>query len=558
MFKNLLNRQLPKPDVFSLLFFVSLFSVGLFHDYISCIASVVLSVALIIYAIRNKKLVIYINLITISAFVAVLFYGLSCFWAVDSGMAFIGFLKNFPILLFLLCFMQNKQSKDTMFAWLPYVMTVMTVLSALFAQIPFTSSFFTVASRLSGFFQYPNTFAIILLVTSLVLISKEKLDIVDWLMLAVFMFGIMYSGSRTVFVLTIVSIPLCMLFTKKKAARLALLGVTGLFAVIVVVALIFSFDRFLSISLNSSALLGRLLYWQDALKLIIKHPFGMGYMGYYYVQQTIQTGLYSVMYTHNELLQFMVDIGWVPAILIFASVIRPVFSKKCNPYMRLALVMFILHSLFDFDLQFVALLVLMLLFTDFTEGKKYTLRGATLPVVVLSSLSVVFCYFSVVLTLFACSKTEAVNKLYPWHTQNQIARLSLTTKTDELDVIADKIIKQNDYVSVAYSAKARYAFSKGDITSLIKHKNKAIELAPFQYQEYEEYCYMLMHSISLYENAKDENSVEFCKNELLRTNDKLHSLRKKLSKLGSKIIDIPNTKLPDDINNYISEIEKSR
>ena len=75
------------------------------------------------------------------------------------------------------------------------------------------------------------------------------------------------------------------------------------------------------------------------------------------------------MYAHNELVQFLLDIGWVPALTLFAAVIKPVFSKKYNPYLRIAVIVFILHSLFDFNLQYISVLVLLFMFTDITGGK---------------------------------------------------------------------------------------------------------------------------------------------------------------------------------------------
>ena len=555
-------KKLTKPDVFTILFFLSLTCVGLFHDFASCIASVVLLVTLAVYGIITKRLTFYVNLTSVAVTVFVLSYGVTCLWAIDSGMAFIGFLKFFSVLLFLVCFMQNGKSKNAVFEWLPYIMAGMTVISAVCSFIPFLSRYFTVNGRLAGFIQYPNTFALLLLVSALVVISKERLDFVDWVMLAVFLFGIFYSGSRTVFVLTVIGVILCLFCTKKKSVRIALASVIGLFAVLAVFSVIFlknteAFDRFMSISFESSTFLGRLLYWRDSAGLVLKHPFGLGFMGYYYIQQSVQTGMYSVTYAHNELIQFMLDVGWVPGLLLFGAVVKPIFSKNINPYLRVALITFILHSLFDFNLQYLSVLVLLLLFTDITGGKKYEFKNKKVSLIVISSaLSLVFVYFSVVLMLYNFGKTEVVHSLYPAHTQNEIARLGNCEDTAELDVIADGILKRNEYLPIAYSAKARHAFANGDITSLIQYKTKVFEIAPFQYEEYEEYCYMLIHSISLYENAGDEDSAEYCKNELTCVYDVLCSLEKRLSGLGRKIQDIPRTQLPDDVREYILNLKK--
>ena len=73
------------------------------------------------------------------------------------------------------------------------------------------------------------------------------------------------------------------------------------------------FRRVLSLSFTESTFVGRFLYYMDALPQILRRPFGMGYMGYYYDQLSVQTGVYSVMYLHNDLFQLVLDTGWIPA-----------------------------------------------------------------------------------------------------------------------------------------------------------------------------------------------------------------------------------------------------
>ena len=53
--------------------------------------------------------------------------------------------------------------------------------------------------------------------------------------------------------------------------------------------------------------------------------------------------------------------------------------------------------------------------------------------------------------------------------------------------ISDKIIEDNSKVAVAYSARAQVYFAEGDMEGYIKNKLIAIQLAPYQYEEYEDY-----------------------------------------------------------------------
>ena len=74
-------------------------------------------------------------------------------------------------------------------------------------------------------------------------------------------------------------------------------------------------QRLLRLTLNSSTLNGRILYWYDAVKMIVKNPLGLGYMGYFFMQPQFQTGNYVTKYVHNDILQLVLDAGIVVAVL---------------------------------------------------------------------------------------------------------------------------------------------------------------------------------------------------------------------------------------------------
>ena len=152
--------------------------------------------------------------------------------------------------------------------------------------------------------------------------------------------GIYLSGSRTVMVMTIV-VFFMLLILKKELRKYSILCVGGF--VILAAVLTFGgygkgiYDRLLSMGGNASTFWGRLLYDRDAIKMIVTHPFGMGYYGYYFVQQEMQTGVYSVVSVHNEFLQIMLDIGIVPALLIYGAVIRSLLSENTSERDRVIL-----------------------------------------------------------------------------------------------------------------------------------------------------------------------------------------------------------------------------
>ena len=550
--KEIIRKQKSDSSCFAegIVAFCLLF-IGAFHEYISCIAAVAIIAWLGYQSVHSKGLTFYLNLTSVSILCAVALYGVSAFWAVDSGMALIGFAKYLPVLLYLLVLMQTENTNEIL-AHIPLIAAGMTLVSAIGMQIQALENYFSVAGRLSGFFQYPNTFAVFVLVAELLVFSKEKLRIFDFAIMAILLFGIFYSGSRTVFALAIVANIVLIFTAKSRKAKWFVAAVMAGFIAIAAVYTIVAGDggalgRFLTISLSESTFVGRILYFKDALPLILKHPFGLGYMGYYYIQQSVQTGVYSVMFAHNDFLQLMLDVGWLPALLFVAAVARCIFAGKKPFYKRLILAVIVSHACFDFDLQFIGFFMLLLLFTDCKEGKKYRLQKCGGIYVAGISSALLCVYLGISLGLSHFGNYTAAFSIYPLDTRAETELLIAETDKGKSYKLADDIIRRNQYVTVAYSVKARQAYAKGDFKSLIQRKNKIFEKAPFAYDEYQEYCYMLITGYELYNEAGDTASAKVCMDELKSTVAKVHSIENKLSNLGKKIKDQPVNRLPDDI-----------
>ena len=539
---------------------LSLVLSGGFNEYVGCVLSAIISVLLIVKIAQNRNLVVNINITSLSIAVITLLYLISCFYAIDSGMAFVGFLKFLPVLLYMLLLMQDKGIKEHLIALLPYVALALGVLSLVLVFIPATRDYFTVSDRLAGFFQYPNTFALVLLVGELTALSKEKLKPIDIISALLLIILLLFTGSRAVFILAVFSNVLIIFFRKGKKVKILLGIVVAVLAVAVLLMLpLFNnseiFSRYFTISFTESTFVGRLLYYFDAFPLILRHPFGLGYMGYYYVQQSIQTGVYSVMFIHNDFLQLLLDVGWIPCLLFVVGIIKSFFRKGNSAGKRIILLTVFLHCLFDFDLQFISMFFILLLFLNYNDGKQLELKKGAVFVFSFVITGLLSLYFAVALGLAHFGFNQAADSMFPGNTQNKVDLLIAEDDIVTQNEIADRIISQNEYVQIAYSAKARYAFSQGDFESLISYKNKIFQIAPFSYDEYEDYCYMLIQGIQLYKQAGDEYSTEVCEQQLLKTADRLDRLDDKLSNLGRKIVDQPKTDLPDDIVKYINSLE---
>ena len=83
----------------SVIVYLSLLCVGVFHEYLSCALSIVLLVWLAVHACRNRSLTVSVNATSVMLAVLVVGYAVSSLWAIDGGTAVFGFFKFLPVLL---------------------------------------------------------------------------------------------------------------------------------------------------------------------------------------------------------------------------------------------------------------------------------------------------------------------------------------------------------------------------------------------------------------------------------------------------------------------------
>lgn len=549
----------------------SLLAAGGFHEYLACILSAAMLAWLAVRALRAGRAAgprrgasdgvpLYGNLTAAAVLAIALFYALSAFWAVDSGTAVIGFLKFLPAPLYLLVLQQSPGAAEGIRTRLPYTAAALALLAAAGMSIPALSGFFSVAGRLAGTFQYPNTFALFLLAAELLLASRVRRRAWDWAVLAVLAGGILYTGSRAVFVLAVVSNTALLLRVKNRRVRWGVLAGLALAAAGAGVYAAAGggglLRRLVSLSLSESTFVGRLLYARDALPLILRRPFGLGYLGYAWVQGGVQTGVYTVQYVHNDFLQLLLDVGWIPAILAAAAVLKALFGGKKPFAVRLILAVLAAHACFDFDLQFTAMIFVWLLFLDTDTGRRIPLRRGAPKRAAACLLSAAVClYGGTALALSRFGGWEAAHALYPWNTANELYRLAAAPDAAQAAGIADGILRRNPSVSAAYSAKARYAYTQGDFSEVIRQGRQAIAAAPLAYAPYEAYAGMLANGIRLYERAGRAADARLCRQELAAVAAAVHTADRRLSWLGGRIRDRPPTRLPAEIEALLEPSE---
>ena len=542
--------------------FLTPFAFGLYYEFTACLAGVFLCGYSLVVLYKRRELMLRIGVESAAVALIVFGYLFTAFWAVDRGMAWTGFLKFFPLLPFWYIWTQlNSDQRRAMFSSIPLSGITMTLISYPARWIDAMEPQFFSAGRLGGFFQYSNSFALFLLLGVIVLAFDHHRM---WLRLsgmAVLLFGILATGSRTVFFVLIAVVLILGIGNKK--IRWPLIGITvGLIAVSVLIAAVTgntqTVGRFLTASLSSSTLVGRFLYYWDALPVIAGHPFGLGYLGYYYMQPEFQTGVYVVRYIHNDYLQLLLDVGWIPALGFIVALARSFFSKKNDFFRRMMMFAVGAHIFFDFDLQFLSIFFVLLMTFDCESGveKRLPLRRAAKWICtgVLCVLSAALLYFGHALFTAYRGNHERALELYPVYTESQVVLLAEASTPKRAEILADQILSQNPYVPLAYDAKALVSATRGDYAAMIWNKDRAIGIARYTAYEYEDYYHLLRRALEDCEQRGDEEQAARCREKLRALPQIMREVQESSSSLAWKIDDRPDLTLPEEALDYIDRL----
>ena len=539
--------------------------VGGFHVITSCFADVYLT-SLILFIQKKRRYInqiLFINVVSASVFLITTSYLLTVLWAIDKGMAFWGFLKFSPVLPFSYITMNlEPEDKRCVLKVIPLSGAFMTIVSYLLHLIPDFKKYFTVAGRLSGFFQYPNSFAAFLICGIVIIAYYYKKLFPKILLLSILIFGVFESGSRIAFAIMILGIFVLIISIKDKKISIAitlilLMGIGASLIYVHVTNNYYTIGRFLTSSVNESTLVGRILYYKDALPIILKHPFGLGYLGYSYIIGASQTGVYSVVFVHNELLQFLLDIGWIPVLVFLVALLKTLFSKRIDFCQKLVLSLLCTHALLDFDFQYISLLFVLLLTLDFRYGYEVELKSKLSKALCVASIVFVSCfYFGLVDLLTLVNANDIAIRLYPVHTNAEIILLTESKSAEQQSSIAKDIIKRNEHISLAYAAMANYDFSLGNIEDFIANKKKSIELSPYDIEAYNDFAGKLIIAYSLYKQGGDSISADYCLKQVINLENELLEVKSRTSALAWKINDLPRLELSAEIKDFIKKTEE--
>lgn len=540
--------------------FITPFLFGLYFEFASYFAQIIILVILLIKLCKAKKCKIYLNFEAIALAVISAGYLFTCIYAIDKGMAILGFLKFTIPLTFGVLLMQYKQEETIdMMKLIPVSGVIMVIVSLLFKYIPFLPDVFYLPNgRMMGFLQYANTFALLLLIGIIysVYCIKDKKKVIIYNI--ILLIGIMISGCRTVMVLTFLNYIIAII--KKKELRiyfiaLVLTAVAGTITYVLITGNLNTIGRYLTISVASRSLQERLLYYKDAIPLILKYPFGMGYMGYSYIQPQIQTAIYQASYVHNDYLQLILDIGIIPTIIFGVAMAKSIISKNNSKSLKLILVAIALHILLDFDLQFLIIFLILVISLDIWSGKEFEFEVSKMAVISANSIFIViYLYFALTTFFHYIEKDELATKMYPIYTEANIQIADKYMEKEDLinaNKIASKILKTNKELGMAHNIKAYYYLNNNNWNLMAQSKKRHLEINKYDISEYEDYVLMLSQAIEYYtQNDEMEKAMEYIK-QVVEIPSIIEQVKGSTQSIAYELKEIPNFELSENVQKYI-------
>ena len=553
-------RKFRNPSI--LFLFISSFAVGMFHEPAAIICGIVLSLFLFLKQ-RKKKWRVHVSAMMIFMFIFSLSFLFVSLWSVDTYYSILGFLKFFPLFLFYLHIstQEDFNAHDTLI-FVPYSAVIMSVISFVFSRFAFSSYLFSADGRISGFFQYPNTFALFLIIGILVLANRKDLSFIHLLMMAVMIFGIFMSGSRTGFVVFILTLISLFFTSKNKTVKIAAIVITAILLLaagiyVIVTGKHGALARFLTISDSSSTFKGRLLYIKDAFHYVLKHPFGNGYMGYYFAQGSFQTGRYATAFVHNELLQIALDVGWLPALACVFFFIKSLIKREKPLLLKIIAGAIFLHSMLDFNLQFLTIDFILLICLYDAGVEKAIQPSKAKKVLGCGILGIIICmglYFGASSLCFLFSKYDVAATICPHNTMAQIQRLKEGQDVVKNNETADIILENNQTISNAYYAKAAFAYRFGDLDKFMENSEQAIRCNRYNANYYESYCTSLIQAYHNFEKQGDEKNRLHCLSALTMLHKKMQLLKSQTDKLAYAFPEKPDIELSQKTQQQLQSI----
>ncbi len=410
---------------------------------------------------------------------------IACFTGVSGGMAFVGVLRVVVWCLFCmyLC-TYNYMEKQYVLKIVSYEGAGLALLTIILYFNDIRQGVVDANGRIDGLFEYANTWALFLLVCLITLATKKPCCLVDWVSIAVLVAGIYFSGSRGIFLLLLPLMFVYGLWHLWRFRRLSvvILGVIGLIALGLIVNYLTQgmvLSRIQAISLTSSSVNGRILYYLDGLSIVKSNPLGIGYGGYLYMQPLYQTGAYTVKYVHNGYLQMTLDGGLLAGISMVVLILHCMFKKGITSKERLVVGVIALHMCIDFDSEFFVIVAILLLCGCGAECKELSL-SPKLATGVLGTIGLLMVYMTGVYYFDFSGQADRAYSGMPWDLSLAEKQIQNCGTHDEIQELAHEICETTQLSMLAWDGLFLSAQEENDWEMMLDSKFHYLLLNPYR------------------------------------------------------------------------------
>ncbi len=382
--------------------------------------------------------------------------------------------------------------------------------------------------RVSGPLQYANTFGILSLSALILSIPREDKPYLLWAVRIVLTVGIILTMSRAVYLVSLTMLMSALILKKANKATI-LQFITSIIIGIVVLRLFDASDTAarLTVTTQASEWQTRLLYYKDAIGMILDRPWGFGFNGYHYAQSFYQTGsTYHVKFVHSSLLQAALDRGLIGGLIMGLWMAFMILQKHLPTENRLVLLGILGHSLIDINLEFPIVWLLILLMTVEEPILFHEKKTARL----LTYFSALF-IGTIALYMWQASYAyeqkdyEKAIKIYPYYTE---AYRKLLKDNDDLALVsyAKEAIAINPYMTESYEILASEALERLAFEEGISYLRDLVIYSPLLIEHHEAYSHGLIYAAT-YRHAygDDEDALRYI-DEIMAIPDSLTKLAK--------------------------------
>jgi hypothetical protein len=215
-----------------------------------------------------------------------------------------------------------------------------------------------------------------------------------------------------------------------------------------------------------------------------------------------------------------------------------------------------IHSLVDWDFQFLLLPMVLTLFVSNDSRWEINLKHSLMRVCAVA-VGIAICVGSI--WLGTASFLEFVHdfdkaaKVYPGLTTSQMQRINLAQEDSARYQAAEQIAKQNDYCTIALQAMAERAASQGDFAGMAQFGKQAVISSRYNSQGYEIYLYLLSYAAQTCSEQGQSQQVYHYLEKAAAVAEMIEEVEQTTSPYAVYLHEKPEIRLGDQYETYMKE-----